>query len=184
MRGTWGGLRRQVMAFVRESDVGSSTFLRETSAWQLTQPCGSSQHRLPTSFSQILALPLSHSFFLSFQPLTKVASPSFALHGSLPLGARYSTLLCSSRSNDLTCSGYLSGSTTLFRETFLTETLTGLSRSDKPGFEALRILGRQSRRSFYSFIKSARLLYSGGLLQNQEWRASWKGSDAETWLAY
>lgn len=78
-----------------------------------------------------------------------------------PLGARYSTLLCSSRSNDLTCSGYLSGSTTLFRETSLTETLTGLSRSDKPGFEALRILGRQSRRSFYSFDKSARLLYSG-----------------------
>lgn len=151
MRGTWGGLRRQVMAFVRESDVGSSTFLRETSAWQLTQLCGSSQHRLPTSFSQILALPLS--LFLSlFSTPHESRISVFRFTRLSPLGARYSTLLCSSRSNDLTCSGYLSGSTTLFRETFLTETLTGLSRSDKPGFEALRILGRQSRRSFYLFL--------------------------------
>ena len=71
MRGTWGGLRRQVMAFVRESDVGSSTFLRETSAWQLTQLCGSSQHRMPASFSQILVLPLSHSFLPLFNPSRK-----------------------------------------------------------------------------------------------------------------
>ena len=109
--------------------------------------CGSSRFSLSLPPAQLLELRLPSlsfslsSLFLSTPPLPP---PSFA--SSRLLVAELDTHRCSSlRSIDLCIrSSFLSGSTTPpFRETrrarslSLTETLTGLSRSDKLGFESL-----------------------------------------------
>ncbi|KAI9373047.1 hypothetical protein BJX61DRAFT_404379 [Aspergillus egyptiacus] len=173
MRGLEGRICENKSAFIREAEVGSWTFVRESSAWRMTQPQAAALH--PRTFSPLLNL----LTFASSPPQPFETPPRCFARPSSTWDSTRDAAVLPSKSRISSRSSWSSDSVTpSVRYLSLAETLTGLSRSEKSGFKPFEVLGVGFQpSSLVCFCCEGAFLWFSNQFPSRKGKASLEESD-------